>query len=259
MDSDFKNKERDLLDKVSTTYVLSDSPYLRFKREYAVHIFLPFIKFNENSSPNGIALQLGCADGFETKLLSGLARNLDVIDGSQEFIEKCKKNSCPNVRFIHSLFEEYKLGHGVEKYDYVFASYVLEHVFDVQPVLDMIKAVLKPLGLLFVIVPNARALSRQLAQHMKIVTDLKELTENDINHGHRRVYDRPDLNRDIDKAGLEIVAQGGIFFKMLAHFQMDKLLEEGFLTRDHMEGLYRLGLEYPDLCDSLYAVCRMKQ
>ncbi len=259
MKKDQKDNEHELLDKVSTTYVLSDSLYLRYKREYAMRTFMPFIGMKEDRHSKGSTLQLGCADGFETKLLSGLASRLDVIDGSQEFIERCKKNNYPNVHFIHTLFEEYELEKGEEKYDYVFASYVMEHVSDVQAVLGVIQSVLKPSGFLFVTVPNARALSRQLALHMNIVGDLKELTENDVNHGHRRVYDRPAMNKDIEKGGFKIVSQGGLFLKFLAHFQMDELLEDDFLTEDHMEGLYRLGLEYPDFCDSLYSICRPKR
>ena len=105
------------------------------------------------------------------------------------------------------------------------------------------------------VVPNARALSRQLAQHMGLLSGLKDLTENDHNHGHRRVYDRASLNADIEQAGLCQIQQGGLMLKILADFQMDKLLDDNFLTDTHVNGLYNLGLEYPDLSGSLFAIC----
>ena len=258
-DNDFINKEHEFLDKVSATYKMSESVYSRVKREFAIHTFLPFMQFDKDGSGKGTALQLGCADGFETKMLSGLVKKLDVLDGSEDFITECKKTNYPNVRFMHTLFEEYSIPQDDEKYDYVFASYVFEHVFDVQTVLDMIKSVLKPSGFVFVTVPNGRALSRQLALHMKIISGLWELTDNDKNHGHRRVYSRVTLNDDMENGGFEVVVQGGVLFKLLADFQMDKLLEDEFLTREHLEGLYKLGMEYPDMCDSLCSVCRMKR
>ena len=107
--------------------------------------------------------------------------------------------------------------------------------------------------------PNARALSRQLALHMGLLKDLKELTENDHNHGHRRVYDRVTINADIAAAGFENVSQGGIMLKILADFQMDQLIDNGMLRDQQIDGLYSLGLEYPDLCGSLFSVCRIKQ
>ena len=45
--------------------------------------------------------------------------------------------------------------------------------------------------------------------------------------GHRRVYDRILLNRDIEAAGLEQVSSGGLLLKLLADFQMDKLIDTG--------------------------------
>jgi hypothetical protein len=113
-------------------------------------------------------------------------------------------------------------------------------------------------GYLFITVPNARALSRQLARHMGFIDNLYDLTENDIRGGHRRVYDRITLNRDIENAGFEIVAQGGILFKPFADFQMEQLIDDKFLKEEHLEGLYKLGNEYPDMCADLYAICRIK-
>ena len=92
---------------------------------------------------------------------------------------------------------------------------------------------------------------------MGLLQGLKELTANDHNHGHRRVYDRVDLNRDIAAAGFENLSQGGIMLKILADFQMDKLIDDGMLKEPQLDGLYRLGLEYPDLCGSLFSVCRI--
>lgn len=255
---DFLNQERDFLNKVRSTYRLGESEYCRIKCEFTIRTFAPFMA-QIPSQGKGKALQLGCADGFETKLISELTDQLDVLDGSSEFIAECKKTNYPDVNFIHTLFEEYEIGQDEEKYDYVFASYVFEHVFDTQKILEILKSILKPAGFLFVLVPNARALSRQLALHMKLIEGLKNLTENDRNHGHRRVYDRVALNRDFEQGGFETVSQGGVLFKLLADFQLDKLIDDDFLTREHMEGLYKLGLEYPDMCDSLYSVCRIKK
>jgi 2-polyprenyl-3-methyl-5-hydroxy-6-metoxy-1,4-benzoquinol methylase len=175
------------------------------------------------------------------------------VDGSKKFLAVASERKLPNVKFVHSLFEEFRTS---EKYDYVFASYILEHVLNPVQVMKAARTVLKPNGLLFVIVPNARALSRQLAIHMGIVNDLKSLTANDHNHGHRRVYDRVALNRDIETAGFENVSQGGIMLKILADFQLDQLIENKMLQQKHIDGLYSLGLEYPDLCGSLFSVCR---
>jgi SAM-dependent methyltransferase len=150
------------------------------------------------------------------------------------------------------LFEDYNPG---KQFDYVFATYVLEHVNDAVDFLKIASRMLNERGLLFIVVPNARALSRQLARHMGLLESVYTLTPNDINHGHRRVYDRFLLNCDIESAGLKQVAQGGLLLKLLADFQMDQLINTHILEEPQIEGLYKMGLEYPDLAGSLFAVC----
>jgi 2-polyprenyl-3-methyl-5-hydroxy-6-metoxy-1,4-benzoquinol methylase len=157
------------------------------------------------------------------------------------------------VIFNNSLFEEFNPDN---KFDNIFATYVLEHVLDAIGFLKHVRSLLSDHGLLFIVVPNARAMSRQIARHMGLIDDLFALTQNDINHGHRRVYDRISLNKDIDAAGLQQVSQGGLLLKLLADFQMDKMIETGIIAEPQIEGLYKMGLEYPDFAGSLFSVCK---
>ena len=238
--------EKAFLDKVYSTYTVDHSSQTRVMRELVVRTISPYLR-------GGRGLELGCSDGYITKMLAARLDMLDVVDGSKNFLDAAKKHKLPNVKYTYSLFEEYT---STTRYDYVFASYILEHVLEPAPVLKMARTILKDDGLLFVIVPNARALSRQLAMHMGLVADLKALTDNDLAHGHRRVYDRIYLNRELAAAGFDTVAEGGIMLKILADFKLDKLIDDGMLQDSHIDGLYRLGLEYPDLCGTLFSVCR---
>lgn len=241
------NKEMAFLESVTNTYVTSESPQDRLIKTLAVRAFQPYIR------PNGRALEFGCCDGFMTNLIANNTEHLTVVDGSHTFIEMARKRAPGKVDFVHTLFENYSPN---TRFDYVFATYVLEHVEDAIAFLKLAGSLLNDGGLLFLVVPNARALSRQLARHMGLLDDLFALTQNDINHGHRRVYDRVLLNRDIQAAGLQQVGQGGLLLKLLADFQMDKLIDEGVLGEAQLEGLYNMGLEYPDFAGSLFSVCR---
>jgi 2-polyprenyl-3-methyl-5-hydroxy-6-metoxy-1,4-benzoquinol methylase len=239
-------QESDHLDKLYSNYTLREDAQTKAMREFAFQIIEPYL----NNDKNG--LELGCSDGYFTEMLSSRLKTLDVVDGSINFIEQARNRNLSNVRYFHALFEEFA---SAVEYDCVFASYVLEHVLDPRPVLGMVRTVLKRGGLLYVVVPNARALSRQLAMHMGLYADLKELTDNDHRFGHRRVYDRVHLNRDIEAAGFHNVAQGGIMLKILADFQMDKLINMQILQERQLKGLFNLGFEYPDLCGSLFSIC----
>ncbi len=241
-----KEDEMEFLESVIDTYVTSESPQDRLIKSLAIRTFKPYMRQPAN------ALEFGCCDGFMTSLIAPLCEKLTVIDGSRTFIELARKRVPSNVNFVHTLFEDYA---PEVRYDYIFATYVLEHVGDAVGFLNLARRLLSPNGHLFIVVPNARALSRQLARHMGLLEDLYALTPNDLNHGHRRVYDRVALTRDVVAAGLQRIAEGGLFLKPLADFQMDKMIESEIIGEAQAEGLYRLGLEYPDLAGSLFSVC----
>lgn len=249
-----KNKnlagEKQFVEGLVKNYITSDeSSQTRLMRELMIRTFRPYVK-------GGVGLELGSEIGFMSERLAKLVDHLDVVDGSQEFLDQVKSRGIKNADYHCSLFEEFK---PQKKYDYVFASHILEHLIDVQAVLNVVKSALKPTGYFLITVPNARALSRQLARHMGLIKDLYELTPNDLRGGHRRVYDRVLLNRDLEQAGFEIISQGGILFKPLADFQMDKLIDSKILGEPQCEGLYKLGFEYPDMCADVFAIARVKK
>jgi SAM-dependent methyltransferase len=241
--------EKKLIENYASNYITSnDSSQQRLMRELEIRTFKPFIK-------RGRALELGCEIGYMSELIAPMVEHLDIVDGSEEFIQQTKQRNIQNANFFCTLFEDFKPQH---LYDSVFASHILEHLFDVPAVLEVVKKALKPDGYFIVAVPNARALSRQLARHMGLLGSLYELTPNDLRGGHRRVYDRVSLNRELVACGFDIVAQGGILFKFLADFQMDKMIDSGILGKKQCEGLYRLGHEYPDMCADIYAIAKRK-
>lgn len=241
--------EKQLLEEYAENYITSDdSSQQRLMRNLEIRVIKPYIN-------RGCALELGCEIGYMSELISPLVDQLDIVDASELFLKKTESRGIQNAKYICSLFENFK---SEKKYNLVFASHVLEHLLDVKSVLEMVKTVLSPDGFLFVAVPNARALSRQLARHMGLIDSLYDLTQNDLRGGHRRVYDRVLLNKELDSAGFEIVAQGGILFKLLSDFQLDKMIDLGILGEEQLEGLYQMGFEYPDMCADVFAIARLK-
>ena len=240
-------QEMAFLESVIPTYVTSGSAQDRVIKTLAWRNFRPYMR------AGGRALEFGCCDGFMTELIADHVDHLTSVDGSSTFIEMAKMRGAGNVDFVHSLFEDFK---PEVEFDYIFATWVLEHVSDAIGFLTAASRLLAKGGLLFIAVPNARAFSRQLARHMGVLDDLFALTSNDTNHGHRRVYDRLALNQNIERSGLCQVAQGGLLFKLLADFQLDQMIDAGILGDSQIEGLHKIGLEYPDFCGSLFSICR---
>ena len=240
--------DRDTLEAIGATYTKA-APQDRVIRELIARTFDPYL------STTMRGLQLGFAEGVDTRLLAPKVARLDVVEGSRAFYDAGRRSGLSNTTFHYALFETFLPACPDAAYDAVFIVYVLEHVQDPVALLQLARRVLSPTGRIFIVVPNARALSRQLALRMGIITGLYALTEHDLRHGHRRVYDQSTLARDIESSRLHVIEQGGIMLKILADFQLNMLIEQSILGPAQIDGLYKLGFDYPDLCGSLYAIC----
>lgn len=245
-------KELSFLNSVVAKYT-DVSPYSELKKDIILDLMGPHLV--EATKKTG--LQLGCASGYETRHLAERLGSLTVVDGARDFIQRVEEdNGHLNVSFICSLFEELDSTRHQQRYDFIFCNYVLEHVFDAQLILRQIGGLLKADGKLFIVVPNFLALSRQIALQMGLISDLQALTENDHQHGHRRVYCLESLATDVEAAGLTVSETQGVVLKILADFQLNKLLGEGFLLSEHIHALQKLAQlpENTRFSDSIFMV-----
>jgi len=90
---------------------------------------------------------------------------------------------------------------------------------------------------------------------MDLISHNAAVTKAEEEHGHRVTYSLDTIERDAKKAGLKVVYRSGIFFKALANFQWDKLLQTDIISPEYLEGCYQLGQQYPDLCSSIFLLC----
>ena len=114
-------------------------------------------------------------------------------------------------------------------------------------------------GRLFLACPNANAPSRQIAVKMGLISHNTAVTPAEQVHGHRCTYTLDTLERDAVQGGLRTIYRSGIFFKALANFQWDRLLNTDIISDEYLEGCFQLGQQYPDLCSSIFLVCEPGQ
>ena len=208
--------------------------------------FEPF--FNQGS-----LLELGSFKGHFTQLLRTRFDDLTCVEASSDAIEEAKQRVGGGVVFINALFEKVSL---LKRYDNIVLTHVLEHLDNPVAVLKRINDEwLAPKGRLFLVCPNANAPSRQIAVKMGLITHNAAVTPAEAEHGHRCTYSLDTLERDAVAAGLNVVHRSGIFFKALANFQWDCLLQTDIISKEYLEGCYQLGQQYPDLCSSIFLMC----
>lgn len=241
---DYVNESKD----VATHQYAYDFDYLM--HGYMLRSFLPFLR-------SGSALEMGSYQGDFTALLAEHFDDLTVIEAASNLIEKTRARAPVTkggrrVECHHGTFETFE---PKRKFDNVFLMHTLEHLDDPVGVLRRVNGWLSDTGCLFLVVPNARAASRQIAVKMGLISHNAAVTPAEQEHGHRCTYSFDTLERDAKAAGLRVQHRAGIFFKPFANFQFDRLMKTDIINADYLEGCYQLGMQYPDLCASIFLLC----
>lgn len=214
--------------------------------KFMIDSFKPFFIGNEN------CLELGSYKGDFTSRLIPFFKNISCLEASDEALRIANKRH-PNLNFYQGLMEDVQIK---QKYDNIILTHVLEHIEDPIHVLKRINSEwLTENGRFFLVCPNANAPSRQIAVKMGLISHNTAITPSEKEHGHQITYTLDTLERDAKKAGLKVIHRSGIFFKALANFQWDKLLNTDIISEEYLQGCFELGHHYPDLCSSIYLVC----
>lgn len=201
----------------------------------------------------GSLLELGSYQGDFTHRFLTYFNDITCVEASDEAISIAQRRLGEQVQFVNAAFETVTLP---KRYDNIVLTHVLEHLDDPVGVLKRInKEWLTENGRLFLVCPNANAPSRQIAVKMGLISHNAAVTPAEADHGHRCTYSLDTLEHEAVAAGLTVTHRSGIFFKALANFQWDHLLQTDIISKEYLDGCYKLGQQYPDLCSSIFLMC----
>lgn len=239
-----RDYDNEIIDNTGRKYTYNfDSSVIH---PYMIRSFEPFFL-------PGSLLELGSFKGELTRRLLEHFDDVTCVEASGVAIAEAKAKLGKRSTYINSTFETVTLP---KRYDNIVLTHVLEHLDDPVRVLKRVNDEwLAGGGRFFLVCPNANAPSRQIAVKMGLITHNTAVTSAEAAHGHRCTYTLDTLERDAVAAGLKVVHRSGIFFKALANFQWDRLLQTDIISKDYLEGCYKLGQHYPDFCSSIYLVC----
>ncbi len=208
--------------------------------EYSYEIFKRFLKA-------GTILELGPAEGIMTEYLYKLHRPLTLVDGSEVFCKELAKKF-PKAEVVNALFEDFKPN---KKYDNIILGHVLEHVEDPVAILENVKQLLQPGGIILSAVPNSRSLHRQAAVMMGLLKGEDAMSELDIHHGHRRIYSPELFRQHFLQAGLSVVHYGGYWLKPVSNGQI-----HASWSKEMLYAFLQLGERYPDIAGEIYVIAK---
>ena len=202
--------------------------------------------------PNGPTLELGAFKGDMTEQLLTYYDQIDVVEGSSILAAEVRERFGERVNVTTSLFEDFVPD---KPYQNIFLVHALEHLDDPVSELRRIGSWMAEGGNLLAAVPNANALSRQIAVHMGLIPYGAAVTAGEREHGHRRTYSLDTLLAAVREAGLSVNSFGGVIVKPLANFQLDQAMAQGIITEEFIKGCESLSHVFPDLASSIYVVC----
>lgn len=227
----------------------------QYAYDFDVDVMHPFMIMSfQPFMQQGNCLELGSYRGEFTNRLLPFFDHITCVDASGEAIEDARTKLGDRVTYLNSLFDSVTLP---MQYENIILTHVLEHLDDPVALLRRINDEwLSDDGRLFLACPNAHAPSRQIAVKMGLISHNCAVTKAEAAHGHRITYSLDTLERDARAGGLKVIHRSGIFFKALANFQWDRLLKTDIISQEYLDACYELGQQYPDLCSSIYLVCR---
>ena len=213
---------------------------------YMIKSFKPFFV-------NGSLLELGSFMGDFTRRFVPDFDDITCVEASDVAVAQARERLGSSVAFVNATFEAVTLP---RRYDNIVMTHVLEHLADPVLVLKRINDEwLADGGRVFVACPNANAPSRQIAVKMGLISHNAAVTQSEADHGHQCTYTLDTLERDAVASGLRVVHRSGVFFKALANFQWDRLLQTDIISAEYLDGCYKLGQIYPDLCSTVFLIC----
>lgn len=186
-------------------------------------------------------LDLGLGHGIVANILSKYFSDYLVLDGSEDIIEKYKKeNPDSKARIKQTFFEDFKPD---EQYDLIVMGFILEHVDNPLEILNRYKKFLSSDGKIIIAVPNAEAMNRRIGYYANLLDDLHKLSNMDKLLGHKRYFDIQSIKKLITDAGLIEDSIEGIYLKPVT---TDQMLSLNF-SESILKAFCDLGVLYPEL------------
>jgi 2-polyprenyl-3-methyl-5-hydroxy-6-metoxy-1,4-benzoquinol methylase len=233
------------LNKIAKSYPVLQDKWNNLKTMIRAKEYSTFSK-EINSYEN--VLEIGLGDGSFLKLLAKDFDKVYALDGSSVIIDKLKKNiiEFKNIEYHCSYIEDFSID---KKFKNIVMGHILEHIEKPIDALRKTIDLLEDDGIIYISVPNANSIHRQVAVEMGLLESKESLNKSDITLGHYRVYTPKLFEDDIKASGIKVIAKGGIMLKPLSNTQ----ITDSF-TKEMIQGFISIGDKYPELCGDIYII-----
>lgn len=208
-------------------------------------------QLSERSSLKMLSLGIGGQRVSRTILEQLDISEYHILEGSRDIIERYRAETSPpaSVTIHHTYFESAQFE---PIFDAIEMGFVLEHVDDPGLILRRFREFLKPDGLLFASVPNARSLHRLLGQAAGFMQDIYALSPFDRELGHKRYFDNQSITQLVEASGYKVFHNLGLVLKPLTTSQLRQLALDERVEKAFID----VGYEQPDISNGILLIAR---
>jgi len=210
-----------------------------------------------------VVLEIGCGpDLLYRHFLSGSAavEQWIVVEPVAAWCEDARRSGLPALVAIEGFFEERLdevLGALKRPPDVVVCSGVLPEARSAPQLLAAIRRAMGPETVLHINAPNVRSFHRRLAVAMGLIPSVDTFSDRNVLLQQQRLYDAQRLEADLRDGGFDVLHRGGHFMKPFTNEQMAAVQQ--VLGPHVLDGLFRLGREYPELAAEIYCEARLSR
>ncbi len=212
----------------------------------------------ERIAPRNL-LEIGCGN---LPLFTDLGNEVEitVVEPAVEFSTNARKlaEGRSQINIVQCRIEDYTNSHA--DFDMVVLSCVLHEVNDPLALLASVRNLCTSDTVLHVNVPNARSLHRLLAVSMELIPapDVQSDTQRRMQQ-RAMIYDMASLLHELSRASFSVFENGSLFVKPFTHMQMQRLIDDGFMTQSMLDGLNNLVDFLPELGSEIWVNARINR
>lgn len=205
-------------------------------------------------------LEVGCGNASLLTDLPDVA--VTVVEPSPIFADRARAQAAgrADVEVVQAYLEEFASAPARpgNDFDMIVASSVLHEVCAPQALLAAVRRLCGPRTVVHVNVPNARSLHRLLALGMGLIGDPAAISDTQRTMQQSTTYDADALEAEMARAGFTVSERGTLFVKPFTHAQMQRLVDENFMTPAMLDGLDKLVEWLPDLGSEIWADAKLR-
>ena len=107
--------------------------------------------------------------------------------------------------------------------------------------------------------PNAKSFHLLWAYEAGLIPYIGIKTEKAKLLQQHTVFDLEKLTNMLEASGFEVLSKGSYFIKPFNHEKMQKLMDEGYINENLLNGLYGLTKHLHDVGAEIFVNCRISQ